>query len=116
MLLKNFFRELTSTLSRLVSVIIITAVAVMMFVALRGLSYNTDRINNSYYDANNVADFWISGTGLSRTDLRKIAALEMVEAVQPRIIFEAEERNNDSVTLSLYGIADGYYINTPPLF
>ena len=115
MLLKNFFRELTSTLSRLVSVIIITAVAVMMFVALRGLSYNTDRINNSYYNANNVADFWISGTGLSRTDLRKIAALEMVEAVQPRIIFEAEERNNDSVTLSLYGIADGYYINTPYL-
>lgn len=113
MLYKNFLRELLYTTSRLISVIIITAVAVLLYVALSGLSYNSERIVNEYFENQNVADYWISGINLNRTDYYKIKNLESVSQIQPRIVINAEERDNENISLSLYGIADGYNINIP---
>ena len=113
MIWKNFRRELGYTTSRLISVIIITAVAVLVQVALSGVAYNGDRIAEDYFANQNVADYWITGTGFDRADYRDLQKIKGIAEIQPRIVLDAEQWRNEDVALTLYGIADGYHINTP---
>lgn len=115
MLWKNFFRDLKSTFSRLVSVVFITMIAVMVYVALNGIFYNVGLINGGYLGAQNVADFWITGVSLDQGDCRTLAAIPGVTGVQPRLTFDAQERDNEAVTLVLYGVPEDFAINTPYL-
>lgn len=110
----NFLRDLKSTLSRLVSVILITAIAVMVYTALMGILYNVDRITGDYYDRQNAADYWIAGSGLDRGDCRTLAAIPGVTGVQPRVSVEAEQRGDSGIVLSLFAVPD-WSINTPYL-
>lgn len=113
MLKRNFFKELSSTTSRLISVIIITAAAVILYVALSGVYYNIEKTTTQYFESQNVADYWISGAGLNKTDYNKIKNLNSVSQIQARIVIDAEERNNENIRLTLYGIADEFNINIP---
>ena len=110
----NFFRALKSTLSRLVSVIIITVLAVMVYVALSGITYNVGLFCSTYFEKQNVADYWITGTRLDRADCRLLAGFEGVTGVQPRILLDAQKKGDGAYTLSLYGVAD-YSMNIPYL-
>lgn len=111
----NFLRDLKGTLSRLISVILITAIAVTVYVALSGITYNVRLICSNYYDEQNIADYWITGMGLDRADCRTLEALPGVTGVQPRITMEAQDKNNSSITLALYAMPDTYEMNTPYL-
>ena len=64
----NFLRDLKGTMSRLISVILITAIAVTVYVALSGITYNVRLICSNYYDEQNIADYWITGIGLDKAD------------------------------------------------
>lgn len=110
----NFLRDLKSTISRLISVIIITMIAVMVYTALMGIPYNVDLITGSYYDAQNAADYWITGVNLDREDCRTLSQISGVTGVQPRVVYDAEEQGNSAVVVSLYAVPD-YSINTPLL-
>ena len=112
MIWKNFFRDLRRTASRLISVSIITMIAVVVYTGLSGIIYNVDRIMEDYYDAQNVADYWISGSGLDQADCRELAAIQGITGVQPRVVLDAEDRHDSDLTLTLYGVAD-FSINTP---
>ena len=113
MIWKNFRRELLHTTSRLISVIIITAVAVLMHIALSGVIYNGDKIMKDYFREQNVADYWITATDISYTDCRKLKSIPGVLKIQPQMTIDAENRYNEDISILLYGIADGYQINTP---
>ena len=113
MIWKNFARELGYTTSRLISVIIITAVAVLIQVALSSIIYNGDRIANDYFEKQNVANYWITGTGFDRSDYRDLKKIKGITDIQPRIVIDAEQWRNDDISLTLYAVADGYHINTP---
>ncbi len=113
MIWKNFRREFAGTISRLVSVVIITAVAVMIYVALSGLSYNAINIASNYLEEQNTADYWISGSGFNKSDCNKISALDSVEDVEPRIVLDCEDRFDSDVTLSLYSMPDDVSVNVP---
>ena len=112
MIWKNFRRELFGTTSRLMSVMIISAVAVMVYIGLFGVVYNTDKILNDYFEQQNVADYWIAGTNLNQADCKKLAALPGVLQVEPQARIEAENRYDAKVTLMLFGV-EGYGINAP---
>jgi len=114
MLWRNFFRDLKSTAARLVSVIIITLIAITVHTGLYGILYNVDLITGSYSESQNTADYWISGAGLSMEDVRALSALPGVTGVQPRITAEAQERGNEDITLRLYAVPE-YNINVPYL-
>lgn len=94
--MEEFFRDLKSTLSRLVSVIFITMIAVMVYVALNGIFYNVAQINSAYFDGQNVADYWITGTDLDRRDCRVLEQIPGVTGVQPRLVFDANKRGDES--------------------
>ena len=111
----NFLRDLKSTFSRLVSVILITAIAVMVYVALSGITYNVQRFCSTYFAEQNVADYWISGTNFDYTDCRALEALSAVTGVQPRITVEAHEKGNDEITVVLYAMPIAFEMNTPYL-
>lgn len=110
---KNFRRELLSTTSRLVSVIIIAAVAVLMFVALSGNTYNAERIANGYFESQNAADLWVTGVGFDRADLRKVSKIDGIKDVQPRNTIDAESCDFENITLSLYAVPNDININVP---
>lgn len=114
MLWLNFFRDLRSTLSRMVSVVVITILAVTVYVALSGITYNVGLFCSGYFTRQNVADFWVSGVGLDQADCRVLEGLPGVTGVQPRILFDAHQKGDSSITLSLYGVAD-YAMNIPYL-
>ena len=113
MLWKNFFRDLRRTASRLISVSIITMIAVLVYTGLSGIIYNVDRIMEDYYADQNVADYWLTGVGLDMADCRTLEGVDGITGVQPRVVLDAEERNNSDITLSLYGVPDQWTINTP---
>ncbi len=115
MLAVNFLRNLKSTVPRLISVILITAIAVTVYVALGGIVHNVNRFCTQYYEAQNIADYWISGVKLDRSDCRKLSAIPGVTGVQPRIAYDAHDAGNRSITLSLYAVPDTYEMNIPYL-
>ena len=90
---KNFRRELIFTTSRLVSVVVIAAVAVLMFVALSGNTYNAERIAQQYFKEQNVADLWVTGVGFDRADFRNVSKIDGIKDVQPRTAIDAESRD-----------------------
>lgn len=113
MIWKNFRREFAGTISRLISVVIITAVAVMVYVALSGLTYNAKNIAGNYLEEQNAADYWISGSGFNKSDCNKISALDSVENIEPRMVFDCEDRFDSGVTLTLYSMTDNMSVNLP---
>lgn len=112
MIWKNFFRDLRRTASRLISVSIITMIAVVVYTGLSGIIYNVDRLMEDYYETQNVADYWISGAGLDQADCRALDAIDGITGVQPRVTLDAEDRYDSDLTFTLYGVAD-FSINTP---
>ena len=104
MIWKNFVRDLRRTASRLISVSIITMIAVMVYTALSGILTNIERISASYLDGQNVADYWLTGVNLDQGDCRTLEGIAGVTGVQPRVVLDAEERHDSSVTLQLYAV------------
>ena len=102
----NFLRDLKGTMSRLISMILITAIAVTVYVALSGITYNVRLICSNYYDEQNIADYWITGIGLDKADCRMLESLPGVTGVQPRITVEVQDKNDSSITLALYAVPD----------
>lgn len=115
MIWRNFIRDLRHTASRLISVMIITMLAVAVYTGLSGIPYNVDLICDGYFDAQNLADYWITGIYLDQADCRKLAQLSGVTGVQPRVVADGEKRGDSSITLELYGVSANPTINMPLL-
>lgn len=110
---RNFRRELRYTATRLVSVIIITMVAVMLYVGFACLNYNVNQLTNRYYDQQNVADYWITGQNFNRTDCDKLLKIPGVGDVQPRTTLTAESRYDSDTTVLLYAVPKEMDVNVP---
>ena len=110
---RNFRRELRYTATRLLSVIIITMVAVMLYVGFASLTHNVNIIAHGYYDEQNVADYWITGQNFNKTDCDKLLKIDGIKEVQPRITMTVENRYNSDITVLLYAIPKDININIP---
>ena len=88
MIWKNFVRDLRRTASRLISVSIITMIAVMVYTALSGILTNIERISASYLEGQNVADYWLTGVNLDQGDCRTLEGIAGVTGVQPRVVLD----------------------------
>lgn len=110
---RNFRRELRYTATRLVSVIIITMVAVMLYVGFACLNYNVNRLTNQYYDQQNVADYWITGQNFNRIDCDKLLKIPGVRDVQPQTTLTVENRYDSDITVLLYAVPKEEKINIP---
>lgn len=111
MIVKNFFRDLLNIISRLTSVIIITIVAVMVYVGLNGIGYNGNLIVNNYFEEQNIADVWINGVNFDKDDVRALEDIDGINEVNNRLVFSASDANDDEIKLSLFGISPNNTIN-----
>ena len=85
----------------------------MLYVGFANLTYNVNLIANRYYEEQNVADYWITGQNLTKTDCDKLLNIEGVEEVQPRVTLTVEDRYNSDITLLLYAVPKDININIP---
>lgn len=113
MLIRNFFRDIISTLPRLMSVIIVTALGVFLFVGMGEYNYNLTNIAESYYASQNVADYWIQGSMLNKLDERKISKLDGVESTQAEIKIQTELYTDKNISIDLQGISGDFIIDKP---
>jgi putative ABC transport system permease protein len=113
MLIRNFLKDIRSTLPRLLSVIIITALGVLIFVAMNTVNTNLLDMANTFFRQQNAADFWIYGDNLNKTDEKKIRDIPGVGEVQSQLVVEAEPLREQEVTVILHGVSGGYKLNTP---
>ncbi len=113
MLIRNFFRDIISTLPRFLAVIIVTALGVMIYVGMSGNGYNLTKTAESYYKSQNVADYWIYGSMLTKLDEKQIAKLDSVESIQSELSLQAESYQDENITIDLDGISGDFNINKP---
>ncbi len=113
MLIRNFFRDIYSTLPRLIAVIIIAALGVMIYVGMSGYAYNLGKTADSYYKSQNVADYWIYGSQLTKLDEKEIMKLNSVKSVQSEISISTEDYEDENISISLIGISGNFNINKP---
>ena len=106
-------RDLRRTASRLISVSIITMIAVMVYTA-------PQRHPHQYRAHLRLLSGWAECGGLlahrrqsGPGDCRTLEGIAGVTGVQPRVVLDAEERHDSSVTLQLYAVPGDYAINTP---
>ncbi|MGH4140280.1 ABC transporter permease [Clostridium sp.] len=115
MLIRNFFRDIISTLPRFLAVIIVTALGVMIYVGMSGNGYNLTKTAESYYKSQNVADYWIYGSMLTKLDEKRIANLDSVESIQSELSLQAESYQDEDITIDLDGISGDFNINKPDI-
>ena len=80
LLLKNTFKKIGKSIGRFLSIMLIIALGISVFMGLRestaGMLYTAD----NYYDSNNLMDFKITSTyGLTNDDVMSINALKNVD-------------------------------------
>ena len=63
----------------------------MIYVGMSGYGYNLGKIADSYYNSQNVADYWIYGSQLTKLDEKEIAKLDSVESIQSEISIQTED-------------------------
>ncbi|MGV8982950.1 ABC transporter permease [Clostridium sp.] len=113
MLIRNFFRDIFSTLPRLLAVIIITALGVMIYVGMSGYGYNLTKVADTYYKSQNVADYWIYGSQFTKLDEKQIAKLDYVESIQSEISIPTEDYQDENISIDLSGVSGDFNINKP---
>ena len=89
-LLTDAFREIKNTRSRFVSLLVLSALAVCFLAGLRATEPDMKRSADRYFDEQRLMDLHILSTlGLTDADAGALAAVEVVEAVEPAYTIDA---------------------------
>ena len=81
MLRKKLYRDMSRAAMQFLSIIALCALGTFAFSALDGMARMIRTTLNTYYEENNLADFWITLPTADRASMEKLAALPDVEAV-----------------------------------
>lgn len=84
MLRKKLCRDMSRAAMQFLSIIALCALGTFAFSALDGMARMIRTTLNTYYEENNLADFWITLPTADRASMEKLAALPDVEAVCAR--------------------------------
>ena len=87
---KDFFREISKSVSRYLSILFIVALGVAFFSGIRATSPDMKMTLDHYLDQTEYMDIRVLSTmGLTEEDVRAVAALEGVEAVEASYTYDA---------------------------
>ena len=102
MLLLNFFRDIRHTLPRLISVMIVTALGVMIYIGMSGINANMQYAIDTYLEPAAVSDLWITADDADMRDVRGLRALSSIEYVSPRVTLMTNWIEDDETNLTLH--------------
>lgn len=81
---KNFRRDIWQTMTRFISILVITALGAGFFAGLRAVGPDMRRTADTYYADNNLMDYRIlSSVGFTDDDVEAVRQLDGIEAVMP---------------------------------
>ena len=115
MLRKKLYRDMSRAAMQFLSIIALCALGTFAFSALDGMARMIRTTLNTYYEENNLADFWITLPTADRASMEKLAALPDVEAVCARASVDLDTTLPGDVSVSVTVYDGEMTINKPLL-
>ena len=115
MLRKKLCRDMSRAAMQFLSIIALCALGTFAFSALDGMARMIRTTLNTYYEENNLADFWITLPTADRASMEKLAALPDVEAVCARASVDLDTTLPGDVSVSVTVYVGEMTINKPLL-
>lgn len=112
---KKLFRDMSRAAMQFLSIIALCALGTFAFSALDGTARMTRTTLNTYYEENNLADYWISLPTADRAALDKVAAVSGVTRVRARTTVDMDTTLSDDITVSVTAYDGAMDINIPLL-
>ena len=113
---RKLFRDMGRAAMQFLSIIVLCALGTFAFAALDGTARMTRATIDTYFEENNLADFWVTiPSGADRHALDTLRAIEGVGAVRARAVADLETTVGDDVILSVTAYDGEMDINIPLL-
>ncbi|MGN0758322.1 MAG: ABC transporter permease [Candidatus Ventricola sp.] len=112
---KKLLRDMTRAAMQFLSIIALCALGTFAFAALDGTARMTRDTLDTYFEENNLADYWITLPSADRTSLDKVAAVPGVATVRARASADLETTLPGDVSVSVTAYDGAMDINTPLL-
>lgn len=112
---KKLLRDMTRAAMQFLSIIALCALGTFAFAALDGTARMTRVTLDTYFEENNLADYWITLPSADRTSLDKAAAVPGVAGVRARASADLETTLEGDVSVSVTAYDGPMDINTPLL-
>ena len=112
---KKLLRDMTRAAMQFLSIIALCALGTFAFAALDGTARMTRVTLDTYFEENNLADYWITLPSADRTSLDKVAAVPGVATVRARASADLETTLPGDVSVSVTAYDGAMDINTPLL-
>ena len=112
---KMVLRDMARAAMQFLSIIALCALGTFAFAALDGTARMTRVTLDTYFEENNLADYWITLPSADRTSLDKVAAVPGVATVRARASADLETTLPGDVSVSVTAYDGAMDINTPLL-
>ena len=112
---KKLLRDMARAAMQFLSIIALCALGTFAFAALDGTARMTRVTLDTYFEENNLADYWITLPSADRTSLDKVAAVPGVATVRARASADLETTLPGDVSVSVTAYDGAMDINTPLL-
>ena len=115
MLRRKLLRDMWRSKLQFASMLLLCALGTWVFTGLDAAWRMLDRTIETYYEEQNLADFWVQLPGADREALRRLERLPGVERVQMRVNVEMDTDLSSEATLQVLGYDGEAAINAPLL-
>ncbi len=117
---KKLYRDMLRAAMQFLSIIALCALGTFIFGALDGMARMTRTTIDTYFEENNLADFWVSlPSGVDRKTLAKLETTDGVEEVVARFVADFETTLDNGlgtkVNVNVTAYDDAMTINAPLL-
>lgn len=113
---KKLFRDMSRSAMQFLSIILLCALGTFAFAALDGMARMTRTTTDTYFEENNLCDFWVTlPAGMDSAALGRLRAIDGVEDVLARSVTDLETTLGDHVSANVTAYDGEMTINTPLL-
>ena len=113
---RKLFRDMGRAAMQFLSIIVLCALGTFAFAALDGTARMTRATIDTYFEENNLADFWVTiPSGADRQSLDTLRAIKGVSAVRARAVADLETTIEGDVNVSVTAYDGEMDINIPLL-
>ena len=113
---KKLLRDMGRAAMQFLSIIILCALGTFAFAALDGMARMTRTTINTYFEENNLSDFWVTlPAGMDRAALQKIESIDGVEETIARSVTDLETTLGNNINANVTAYDGEMTINKPLL-
>ena len=113
---KKLFRDMRRAAMQFLSIIALCALGTFAFAALDGMARMTRTTVDTYFEENNLTDFWVTlPVGADRASLAKIESIDGVDEVIARSVTDLETTLGDGIHVCVTAYDGEMTINIPLL-